>query len=156
MNKRLWILLAAVALCALPMFGQHDVRAIDIDAASGGGGWSGTSDYNDGRYMDNPCTPTQDWVWVNYSAFVSGEQKAAGIDRYLFDESTTMGGAYSASGSSFSDVGYTNTVSMRQYYKVNTPDNFHVVTVITFDPGSQYTTLSVETACGDGSPSSAQ
>jgi hypothetical protein len=155
MNKRLWILLAAVALCSIPMFGQsmfQELRPIDETDY----GWSGSADYNDGQYMDNPCTAVQDWVWVNYSAYVQGAQTAAGVDRYLFDESTTMGGAYAASGNSFTDVGYTNTVSMRQYHKVNTPDNFHVVTVVTFDPASQWTTLSVETACGDGSPSSTQ
>jgi len=65
-----------------------------------------------------------------------------------------MDGSYSASGSSHSDVAYGSAVSLRKYHKVSTYDDFHVVTVINFDPGAQTTWLSVETACGDGSPGS--
>ena len=152
MKLRLWILLVIVAVCAIPAFGQfQQVREIGPED---GGGWSGSSTYSNGQYMDNPCTAIQDWVWVNYQAYVDGAQAEAGVDRYLFDESTTLAGAYAATGSSSSDVEYWQQVSLRKYHKVNTPDDFHVVTVITFNPATKTPVLTVETACGDGSPDS--
>jgi hypothetical protein len=39
---------------------------------------------------------------------------------------------------------------------MNTPDQFHVITVVTFDPASQTTTLSLDSACGNGMPDSLQ
>ena len=152
MKLRLWILLAIVALCAVPAFGQfYYGRELSED---GGGGWAGSSTYDKGQYLDNPCTAVQDWVWVNYQAYVDGAQAEAGLDRYVFDERTTLAGAYAAAGTSSSDVEYWQQVSLRQYHKVNTPDNFHVVTVITFNPATKTPVLTVETACGDGSPDS--
>ncbi len=153
MKLRLWILLVIVTVCAIPAFGQFQ-QIREIGAEDGGGGWSGSSTYNNGQYMDNPCTAVQDWVWVNYQAYVDGAQFEEGVDRYLFDESTTVAGAYSATGSSSSDVAYSQQVSLRKYHKVNTADNFHVVTVITFNPATKTPVVTVETACGDGSPDS--
>jgi len=106
--------------------------------------------------MDNPCTAIQDWVWVNYSTYASGLQTAAGVDRYQLSENTSMSGTYATSGSGSADVAYSQTFSQRMYHKVNTPDNFHVVTVITFNPGSKAMTLSLETACGNGMPDSTE
>ena len=158
MKNRLWMLLAVMAVFAVPSFAQfspyQEFREISPDE---GGTWAGASDYQQGQYLDNPCTAVQDWVWVNYSAYVQGEQTAAGVDQYMFTENTTMAGSYAASGTTqSSDVGYSTPFSLRQYHKVNTPDNFHVVTVINFDPAAYYTYLTVETACGDGTPGSAQ
>lgn len=156
MKTRIWMLCAVLAVFAVPTFAQMSNYQMlrEVDTEDGGGGWTGTSTFRQGRYLDNPCTAVQDLVWVDYSAYVEGAQKAAGIDRYLFDESTTVGGLYAASGSAQSDVGYAAPFSVRNYYKVNTSDMFHVVTVVNFDPASQYTSLTVETACGDGSPDS--
>lgn len=158
MQTRIWLLCAVLAAFAVPAFGQiYDQQLLrEVDEADGGGGWSGTSTYSEGQYLDNPCTAVYDSVWVDYSAYVQGEQMLAGFDRYLFDESTTVGGMYSASGTAQADVTYPSPLSIRNYYKVNTADNFHVVTVINFDPASQYTSMTVETACGDGSPSSTE
>ena len=106
--------------------------------------------------MDNPCTAVQDYVWINYQAYANGSQPDAGVNRYQFTESTTMSGMYATSGTGQSDVGYGQPYSVRHYHKVNTSDMFHVVTVINFDPASRYTGVTYETACGDGTPSSAQ
>ena len=157
MKTRIWILCAVLAAFAVPSFAQYNDRQLlrEVDENDGGGGgWYGVSTYRQGRYLENPCTPVQDLVWVDYSAYLEGEQQTAGFDRYLFDESTTMGGMYAASGTAQSDVTYHSPLAIRNYYKVNTSDDFHVVTVINFDPASQYTSLTVETACGDGSPDS--
>jgi hypothetical protein len=156
MNKRLWLLLVAVALFAVPMLAQQEIQPerVPDDSPTVEVGWYGIDSYSTGQYMDNPCTAIQDWVWVDYSAYVEGQQPMKGMDTYLFDESTQMAGMYAASGASSSNIDYSAPVSLRQYYKVNTSDNFHVVTVITFDPVYQSTTLTVETACGDGSPDS--
>ncbi len=156
MKNRLRLLLAAAALFALPVLAQQDIEPerFPDESPSVEAGWSGIDSYSTGQYLDNPCTAIQDWVWVDYAAYVEGLQPAKGIDTYLFDESTQMSGMYAASGASSANVGYGKTVSMRQYYKVNTGDAFHVVTVVTFDPAAQTTTLSLETACGDGSPAS--
>jgi hypothetical protein len=154
MKIRILILLVAVAVFAIPSYAQfQDLRPIEVDE---GGGWSGETSYSNGEYLDNPCTAVQDWVWVDYSAYVQGEQEAAGVDRYFFNESTTMGGMYAASGASKADIGYGASFATRKYHKVNTPDNFHVVTVINFDPAYQYTWVTMETACGNGMPDSAQ
>lgn len=65
-----------------------------------------------------------------------------------------VSGSYAAAGSSLSDVAYASPVSIRKDYKVNTADDFHVVTVINFDPVALTTTVTVETACGNGTPDS--
>lgn len=155
MKIRISFLLVAMTVFALPTFAQryYDHQIIQPDD----GGWSGESSYSQGQYLDNPCTSVVDYVWVNYAAYVAGAQAEVNSDRYLFDESTTVGGGmYSASGSSQSDVAYGASLALRQYHKVNTSDNFHVVTVINFDPGSKSTWVTVETACGNGMPDSMQ
>ena len=141
-----------MALMAIPASAQFLPRQFEAEDSS----WSGESTYRSGQYVDNPCTPVQDWLWVDYEAYVNGWQEKAGVDRYLFDESTTMGGMYSASGSSLSDVGYSARFTVRKYHKVNISDQFHVVTVITFNPSTHSTTMTMETACGNGMPDSAQ
>ena len=155
MKIRISILLFAMAMLAVPSYAQFYMEE-RLDPEGGGGGWSGESAYSNGQYLDNPCTDVQDWVWVDYSAYVQGAQETAGIDQYFFNESTTMGGMYAASGASEFDVGYSAEFAVRKYHKVNTPDNFHVVTVVNFNPGSKYTWVTVETACGNGMPDSAQ
>jgi len=163
MKNKIWMLLI-VAVCAVPAFGQarpgtgdatSDQICLDCDP-TGGGGWAGDTSYQEGQYMDNPCTAIQDWVWVNYSTYASGLQTEAGVDRYQLSENTSMSGTYATSGSGSADVAYAQTFSQRMYHKVNTPDNFHVVTVITFDPATKAMSLSLETACGNGLPDSAQ
>jgi hypothetical protein len=156
MKTRIWLLCVVLAAFAVPSFAQYTSRQLlrDTEETDGGGGWSGTTTYRQGQYLDNPCTSWYDAVLVDYSAYLEGQQKATGFDRYIFDESTTMGGMYSANGSAQADVTYASPVAIRNYYKVNTADDFHVVTVINFDPASQYTSLTVETACGNGSPDS--
>ena len=162
MKNKIWMLLiiVAVAVCAVPAFGDarslttHQ-RCIDCEP-EGGLGWYGDSSYQEGQYMDNPCSAMQDWVWVNYSTYASGLQTQAGVDRYQLSENTSMSGTYATSGAGNADVAYAQTFSQRMYHKVNTPDNFHVVTVITFNPATKAMTLSLETACGNGLPDSPQ
>jgi hypothetical protein len=155
MKIRISLLLVLIALFAGSSFAQ-DGRQIMLDVPVEDGGWSGEVSYSNGQYMDNPCTYWEDWVWVDYSAYVEGAEIEAGASRYLFAESTSMGGTYAASGASRTDVAYTQSFALRQYHKVNTPDDFHVVTVINFDAGSKTSWVSVETACGNGTPDSLQ
>jgi hypothetical protein len=155
MNVRiLTLLFVGALLVSVPAFGQFQQLREISNEDGGGGGWYDSRSYEQGQYMDNPCTAIQDWVWVNYSAYVEGAQKEEGLNDYLVSESTSMGGMYAASGSAQADVGYSGAFSVRNYYKVNTSDNFHVVTVATLDPYSKTTSIAVETACGDGTPDS--
>ena len=156
MKIRILMLLVVMAIFAVPSFAQYQVIEPVGDETGGGGGWSGDYSFNQGYYLDNPCTSAYDAVFVDYAAYVEGAQAEAGIDRYLLSEDTTMGGSYTAAGSSLSDVAYSTPFTLRKYHKVNTYDNFHVVTVIDFDPSTRYTTVNVETACGNGMPESAQ
>ena len=153
-NIRIFIFSLVVAVFAVPAFAQTQYQMMRPAEEIESGGWAADTSYNQGQYLQNPCTAVDDWVWVNYAAYVAGAQKEAGVNRYLFDESTTVGGAYAASGASQSDVAYASTLALRQYHKVNTPDNFHVVTVINFSPATKATTVTVETACGNGMPDS--
>lgn len=165
MKKRMAMFLVVMA-CAAAAFGQTDGSLkLDEDASTPDkmmcidcdlGGWSGGGSYEEGQYLDNPCTSVKDLVWVTYKAYANGVQPVKGVDRYQFSESTTMTGTYATSGSGKADVAYTAPYSTRHYHKVNTSDMFHVVTVINFDPASRYTSVTVETACGNGMPSSAQ
>ena len=156
MRARILLVLVAVALFAVPTFAQFTEPRMDRVDDGGGGDWSGSSTYQNGDYLDNPCTAWLDWVWVSYSAdvYMAGEKLTSGEEQVLFDEYTSMGGAYAASGSSQSEVAAMQSYSLRQYHKVNTPDNFHVVTVITFDPASRTSSITRETACGNGMPDS--
>ena len=160
MKARILLVLVAVALFAVPAFAQMDVQPQEFspDNGSSSGGWSGSSSYQNGDYLDNPCTAWLDWVWVDYSASVSmaGEQLNSGEEQVRFHEYTSMGGAYAASGTSQSEVAAMQSYSLRQYHKVNTPDNFHVVTVITFHPASRTSSITRETACGNGLPDSTE
>ena len=154
MKNRILILLVAVTLFALPSFAQREIAP---EEPSPDVVYTGFYDLS--TYLENPCTAEQDWVSVDYSVYVEDDaiEMAAGPDRFLFDESTTMGSStYVAHGSSHSDVTYAPPFTLRKYHKVNTPDDFHVVTVIDFDPATRTKTLSVETACGNGLPDSAQ
>ena len=155
MKTGIWLVLAVVTLFAVPSFAQRHSfdHGIVIE-----GGWSETASYQNGEYMDNPCTATVDWVWVEYSASVdyNGWKTDTGQEPVRFHESTTMTGAYATAGTSHSEVAAQQTYSLRQYHKVNTPDNFHVVTVITFDPAVRDATITRETACGNGMPDSIQ
>lgn len=156
MKTTKWILFVAVALMAVPSFAQYEkLREYEEQPDVM---WSDVDTYSSGEYMDNPCTAEQDLVWVEYSmdVYQQGASSDSGEDRVLFDEYTNMSGAYAASGSSQSDVASWNPYSLRKYHKVNTPDDFHLVTVVTFDPAMRETTISRETACGNGMPDSAQ
>ena len=153
MKTRILLVLAAVAWFAVPSFAQkvYDMRPV------GDGSWTDTASYEAGEYMDNPCTAVVDWVWVSYTAdvYLQGWKTSTGAEPVRFDESTTVGGGtYAAAGTSRSEVAAQQPYSLRKYHKVNTPDNFHVVTVITFDPASRDTTITRETACGNGMPDS--
>jgi hypothetical protein len=153
MNTRITILLIVMALFALPSFGQRYFYDREITEESGGG-----TTYDLGTYMDNPCTAIQDWVYVDYSVYLFQEtMQLSGSGRYIFEEDTTMGGMYTATGSTKSDVGYAaQPFTLRKYHKVNTNDAFHVVTVIDYNPATDQTSVSTETACGNGMPDSAQ
>lgn len=153
-NLRIILLSIAVAGFALPMFAQSTYQMMRPIESEPEVAWADDTSYNTGQYLDNPCTYVVDYVWVNYSAYVEGAQKEATANRYLFAETTNMGGMYAAAGTSRSDVDYGAAVALRQYHKVNTPDNFHVVTVVNFDPASKSTRVTMETACGNGMPDS--
>ncbi|MEA2462442.1 MAG: hypothetical protein QOJ98_189 [Acidobacteriota bacterium] len=158
MKTRILILFIAMAAFAIPSFAQRYY----LDEPIGGdapGAYSGDYNYGVGAYLDNPCTAVQDWVYVNYSVYLEQEGvKVSGADRYLLAETMSLAGSYSAAGTSTADVTYTGMAfTTRQYHKVtSTYDNFHVVTVINVDPATQQTTVSLETACGNGLPDSPQ
>ena len=147
------LLIAAVmAVIAVPALAQLEPRVISREPAE----WSDETTYTQGQYLDNPCTAVQDWVWVDYEANASARQRLTSVARYLFSENTSMSGMYAASGSSEADVAYGATFAVRKYHKVNTPDNFHVVTVINFDPEARYMWVTMEKACGNGMPDSVE
>lgn len=157
MNAGKSIFALAVILFILPVTAdaqyemQKEFQAVDsVDSSSGS--------YSLGTYMDNPCTAVQDWTLVDYDVYLYEEYRLAmNGGRFFFDESTTVSSSkYAASGSTHSDVAYSTPFTLRKYHKVNTSDNFHVVTVIDFDPASRTSYLSVETACGNGMPDSTE
>ena len=155
MKLRSFIAFVAVAVLALPSFAAVPRLGGGSDTTDV---WSETDSYDLGTYMDNPCTAVLDSVWVDYVVDLTkkGQTTSAG-ERVLFDERTTMSGtSYAASGSTLTDVTYQEKFTIRKYHKVNTSDDFHVVTVIDFDPAKRRTTVSVEKACGNGLPDSAQ
>ena len=162
MKTKIWILCVLMAVLALPSYAQYDGdRELMLDRPPDDTihvepVWSDTVVYSNGDYLDNPCTAEQDWIWVDYAAYVEAAQQEAGTDRFNFFESTTMSGGMAASGTSEADVAYGAVFAVRKYHKVSTPDEFHVVTVINFDPAYQYTWVEMETACGNGMPDSAQ
>ena len=148
MNRKMMMLFLALTVLAVPAFAatitpREPVTAVD----------TAESTHDLGRYMDNPCTAAIDSVWVNYSVYLYQEFYDAN-GRYIFDEDTAVGGSYAASGASKTDVAYQSPLQIRKYHKVNTKDNFHVVTVIEFNPTTRYTKVVVETACGNGMPDS--
>lgn len=155
MKTRMWMLFVLAALSAVPSFAQIQPRRIYEEPVQEDA-WSGSSTYSTGKHLDNPCTMVQDLYWVDYAAYAEGAQVEAGVSRWVFTEDTTMGGAYAASGTSSADVGYAGAFSVRKYHKVNTSDAFHIVTVINFNPATKITTLTLETACGNGMPDSQQ
>lgn len=141
-----WILFVAATMLAVPAFSQARFEYdTPIDANSGA--------YELDQSLDNPCTAVYDRIWVDYDVYVE-QAYADSNDRFIFDEMTSMGGTYRAAGSTQSDVTYTAPFTLRKYHKVNTSDDFHVVTVITFYPSTRDTYVSVETACGNGMPDS--
>lgn len=159
MKIRTLMLVAAVALFAVPAFAQRYEMMQEVQEVDTMDGWSGGGSYDLTTYMDNPCTAWQDYVAVDYNVYLyqEGWDAAGSADRYLFDENTYMGGAYTATGASQSDVAYKAVpFTLRKYHKVNTGDQFHVVTVINFDPATRESTVTIETACGNGMPDSAQ
>jgi hypothetical protein len=94
MKLRIWLLLVAVAVMAVPSYAQR----FNMDhGLVGDEPYYAESSYSNGEYLDNPCTAVQDWTWVNYSAYVISAQEEAGVAHYRFNESTTVEGAYSAS-----------------------------------------------------------
>ena len=146
MNIRTLILGVVLAALAVPSLAQERMRMIEDPVDTGG-------TYDLDNYLDNPCTAAYDRVWVDYSVYL--EQAYADTnDRFIFDEMTSMNGTYKAAGQTKSDVAYTAPFTLRKYHKVNTTDNFHVVTVIDFYPSTGATYVSIETACGNGMPDS--
>ena len=161
MKTRNWMLLIALIVIAVPTFAQYEVmRDVAYDDGGGGGGEVWADSYAAGTYLDNPCTAVHDWVYVNYGVDLQQEAFTTkrGTERYIVAENMTMGGTYKASGSSEADVDYmVQPFTVRQYHKVqSTYDNFHVVTVIDYDPASRQSYVTLETACGNGMPDSAQ
>lgn len=121
--------------------------------------WSESESYDLGSYLDNPCTAVLDRVWVDYKVELTKNGKSTSSShRVIFDERTSVSGvAYTASGATTTDVTYQEKpYTIRKYHKVKTADDFHVVTVIDFDPARRKTNVSVETACGNGLPDSAE
>lgn len=150
-----FICLVAVAVLAVPSFAAVPRLGGTPDTTDV---WSETDSYDLDTYMDNPCTAVFDSVWVDYTVDLTkkGQTTSSG-ERVSFNERTIMSGTfYAASGATISDVTYSERFTIRKYHKVNTSDQFHVVTVIDFDPAKRRTTVSVEKACGDGLPDSAE
>ena len=159
MKIRISILLVVLALFAIPSFAQYQDRELLYDDGGinegGGGGWADTYSYQNGGYFDNPCTATVDWAWYAYDLSVEQEGKEAmsSLD-LLFNEQTTISGSYSVAASSQSDVTYKQPLEIRKYRRANWYDQFHLVTVMRFDPATRTTALSMEAVCGNGMPDS--
>jgi hypothetical protein len=159
MKTRILMLLFAAAVFAMPSFAESPTmqQLRPIDEYNDGGGMGGY--YEIGTYLDNPCTAVQDFTYVDYNSNLAAQTiQMASKARYLLDEGMTMYGSYAASDSDHSDVTYmAQTFTQRHYHKVtSTYDEFHVVTVIDVDPATQTTSVSIETACGNGMPDSPQ
>jgi hypothetical protein len=159
MKTRNWILFVALAVFAVPTFAQQYATQpyIEPDVYYGG------EAYAVAMVMDNPCTAETDWIDVDYNVDIYQQlwQTSNGTNRVQLEENMAMDGrnqygyATYAYGWSKSDIAYgSQPVEDRKYHKVNTPDQFHVVTVIQVDPVTGEMKVSVETACGDGSPDS--
>ena len=148
MNVKTWIVCAALAACAVPALAQERMRMIDEPLET-------ADHYELDSYLDNPCTSYYDRVYVDYSVYLE-KAIAETNDRFIFAEQTAVAGTYKAAGSTTSDVSYKAPFTIRKYHKVNTSDLFHVVTVIHHDPAARYTNVTIETACGNGMPDSAQ
>ncbi|HEX6100036.1 MAG TPA: hypothetical protein VF432_27235 [Thermoanaerobaculia bacterium] len=147
MNRKMMMLFLALAVLAVPALAAT-ITPREISTVE-----TAESTHDLGRYLDNPCTAVIDRIWVNYSVYLQQEFYDDN-GRYIFAEDTAMGGTYAASGTSKTDVAYQSPLQIRKYHKVNTNDNFHVVTVIEFNPATRYTSVVVETACGNGMPDS--
>jgi hypothetical protein len=145
MNIRTLFLCVVLAALAVPSFAQKSLRMIEEPAETAG------STYDLDNYLDNPCTASYDRVWVDYSVYLE-QAYADANDRVIFDEMTSVDGTYKAAGQTRSDVAYAAPFTLRKYHKVNTADDFHVVTVIDFYPSTKATYVSIETACGNGMP----
>lgn len=155
MKIKTWILLAALVLLAIPAMADDSQMLMQEEiAVTTDESWGGS--YEIGTYMENPCTAVEDWVLVDYNVFLE-QGTFDGVDRYIFDESASLSSSsYYANGTALSDVTYSTPYTLRTYHKVNTADDFHVVTLVDFYPSTRETYVSVETACGDGTPSSSQ
>ena len=141
-----------MAVFALPCFAQYE-QELTYEPETV---WVESASYQDGAYFDNPCTATVDWAWYTYDLNVQqeGKEMVGGLD-LLFDEQTTISGSYSVAGSSQSDVTYgEEPLEIRKYRRANAYDQFHLVTVMRFDPITRETTLSMEAVCGNGMPDS--
>lgn len=157
MKTRTWILFVVLAVFAVPMFAQQYATQPYLQPEE-----SYPGSYELAMVMDNPCTAEVDWIDVDYNVDIYQQLwKTNGTNRVQLEENMAMDGrnqygyATYAYGWSKSDVAYGSQVfEDRKYHKVNTPDQFHVVTVIQVDPVTGEMKVSVETACGDGSPDS--
>ena len=161
MKIRISLLFIALAVFAIPTFAQSNyeqLRQIEYEDGGGGGGWSDSVSHQNGGYFDNPCTATVDWAWYAYDVAVyqEGKEALSNLD-LLFDEQTSISGSYSVAGSSQSDVNYKQQpLEIRKYRPANWYDKFHLVTVIRFDPATRTTSVTMETACGNGMPDSVE
>jgi hypothetical protein len=157
MKIRIMLVIVVAAFLAAPSFAALITPREPVEQPVEA--YSGDYDYGTGAYLDNPCTTVQDWYYVNYNAYVTQTgTKLAASDRYRITETTSLAGSYSASGTGDADITYTGKAfSTREYHKVtSTTDMFHIVTVINVDPATQQTTITFETACGNGMPDSKQ
>lgn len=120
--------------------------------------------------LDNPCTTKIEAISFTGKAQLYQEVWLMPGDktRIVLDESTTLQGTdtaivfgepsptYVASDSSQLDIEFfPGSATILNYKKVNntaTPDDFHVVLNLDFDPASLRLTPSLTTACDDGSP----
>ena len=164
MKFRISMLLVVMAVFAVPSFAQYDHQYHEReimyddgggDTGGGGGVWLDTYNYENGSYFDNPCTAAIDWGWYAYNLSVeqAGKEVLSGLN-LQFNEQTSISGSYSVNATSESRVIYNEPVEIRQYRRANWYDQFHLVTVMRFDPATRDTTLSMEAVCGDGMPDS--
>jgi len=114
-----------------------------------------------GTTLDNPCTAVPEAISVdgNMQLTTYVGTMADGRSRVWLTETTAIQGTDAvgnvtyASGSSTDDVTYgPGPFTLLKYKKMNTPDQFHAVFVMDFNPVTGEFTVTLQADCSNGLP----